>query len=90
MKIILAIVILILLYLLFGQMTPEGYDNIPRLNAEANSHRDDYYLWRAFPDDWQDNYARLKRFPFTYQPYDHPGEFDRIYPYFYEYGYGSF
>jgi len=86
MKIILAIVILVLLFLLFGQLTSEGYDDVTRLNPEANNHRDDYYLWRAYPDD----YERLKQFPFTYQPYEHPGEFDRYYPYFYEYGYGSF
>ena len=88
-KIILAIVVLVLLFVLLGQFRHEGYHPVRPDNTSLQGGIDEYYLWRAYQHNPYD-YDRLKKFPFNYQPYEHPATFDRYLPYFYEYGYGSF
>jgi len=89
MKIILAIVVLILLFVLLGQFAPETFHPIRPDNTSMQGVITDYYQWRAYQPNPRD-VNRLKRFPFTYQPLEHPAKFDKYLPYFYEYGYGSF
>lgn len=89
MNIILTIIVIIVLVSIVARFMAEGFHPISNNNTSLQGGIQDYYLWRAYQSNPYDQ-KQLMRFPYTYQPFEHPAEFNRYLPYFYEYGYGSF
>lgn len=80
--------IILVLFLLFGRVGREDYHSILNDGRGSSDGINQYYNWRAYGHNPRD-YCRLRKFPYNYQPYEHPARFDYYLPNFYKYGYGN-
>ena len=87
MNLVLIIIALLVMMYLLNANKQEGYSSVTGHNTESRGNLDDYYLWRAYGHDVY-NHCNLRKYPYNYQPKEHPMRYTHYNPYFYQYGYG--